>query len=114
MRILVADDHPPTLQRLATALSSRGRVTAVSSGFAALAAIQAAHQQGDPFELVVLDITMPLGDGISTARALRIEGDDLVLWGLTRRSFRAPESWPFDAVWGKEHLELLMLGLQAA
>lgn len=69
MRILIADDEMPARQRLRRLLAEHvgGEVVAeAGSGREALAAVERARP-----DLVLLDIRMPDGDGLSVAHALR-------------------------------------------
>ena len=65
--VLVVDDHPPTVRLIRKALQNEGlRVTAARNGAECLLAIQ-----GDPPDLVILDVIMPVMDGFQTLRVLR-------------------------------------------
>jgi CheY-like chemotaxis protein len=64
VRILVVDDNPVNQQVLIEQLEGmQGDCMAVSSGKAALSALQEAAQQGRPFWLAILDYFMPEMDG---------------------------------------------------
>ena len=72
-RALVADDLAEARSALATMLRDLGlRVETAHSGEAALAAITAADQAADPFEVVVLDWRMPDLNGVAVAARLRM------------------------------------------
>jgi len=74
LRVLVVDDNATNRRILLETLRGwhvRGR--AVDSGAAALAAARAAHDDGVPFALVILDGHMPGMDGIAVAE--RLAGD---------------------------------------
>jgi len=121
MRILVADDHTATRHRIAAQLTaSLGRtadVVVASTGFEALALFERAHREGRPFELVVLDVAMPMCDGISVARSLRTDGRFVALppiWGLVGTEGPVAEGWPFDQVWGKDVGEIMASSLRRA
>jgi CheY-like chemotaxis protein len=63
-RILVMDDDEHVRETTSHQLCRAGyEVVAVASGTAALAAYQAARSQGKPFAAVLLDLTVPGGDG---------------------------------------------------
>ncbi len=63
-RILVMDDDPSILKILVVALTKIGyRVTAVGDGRAALDAYQKAMREGDRFDAVIFDLTVPGGMG---------------------------------------------------
>jgi len=65
--VLVVDDHPPTVRLIRKALQNEGlRVTAARNGAECLLAIE-----GDPPDLVILDVIMPVMDGFQTLRVLR-------------------------------------------
>lgn len=75
-QILAADDNPRGLQLLTEILQSmNAAVTAVSDGKAALDAFLNAIDLGKPFELVILDVHLPLLDGYEIARRIRNRND---------------------------------------
>ncbi|BDB27187.1 response regulator [Cupriavidus sp. P-10] len=70
-RLLVVDDHGYARQVLAAMLRRFGfRADQAASGEAALAAIEAADAEGDPYHAAFIDWRMPGLDGIETARRL--------------------------------------------
>ncbi len=78
-RILLAEDNTAAREFLTDALHSlRYSVTAVADGQAALAAARA-----ESFPAAVLDINLPLLDGIALARLLRTEQPSLRLVGCS-------------------------------
>jgi DNA-binding response OmpR family regulator len=70
-RILVADDHPPTVALIRTALEGEGfSVVTAANGAECLLA---AHR--DSPDLIILDVVMPVMDGFQALRVLR-ENDE--------------------------------------
>ncbi len=70
--ILVAEDHPVNQQLISALLKREGhRVTVVPNGERALMAVQ-----DHAYDLVLMDIQMPVLDGIGATRAIRALGDD--------------------------------------
>ncbi|MEM5432457.1 response regulator [Cupriavidus oxalaticus] len=70
-RLLVVDDHGYARQVIAAMLRRFGfRADQAASGEAALAAVQAADAEGDPYHAAFIDWRMPGLDGIETARRL--------------------------------------------
>lgn len=68
-RILVVDDQPEILDLALAVLSEAGfEVETAASGAGALGRVA-----GEPFDLVLLDINMPLMDGWETLRLLRAD-----------------------------------------
>jgi DNA-binding response OmpR family regulator len=83
-RVLVVDDHPPTIQLIRAALEEMGlEVSSAGNGAEGLLAIR--QQRPD---LVILDVMMPVMDGFQTVRVLRqdTETADLPVILLTARS----------------------------
>jgi CheY-like chemotaxis protein len=67
LRVLIAEDIPANRMLLTHMLQRQGhRVTAATNGAEALAAVQAA-----PIDLVLMDVMMPVMDGIAATRAIR-------------------------------------------
>jgi CheY-like chemotaxis protein len=95
MKILVVDDHADSADALSRLLQARGHETA--SAYDGRQALEV-FRQFDP-AAVVLDIDMPILDGYSTARAIRLTAGErlpvlLALTGLggheaRRRAFEA-------------------------
>ncbi|QYK41002.1 MAG: response regulator [Paracoccaceae bacterium] len=71
LRLLIADDSPTNLMVIREMLANTGaEITAVSDGQQALEAWRKA-----PFDLLLLDIAMPVVDGLSALKAIRAEED---------------------------------------
>ncbi len=80
-RLLVVDDDPDVRDSLRRALSYAGYVVnTVSNGAEALSAVSQL-----PVDLIILDIMMPMLDGLETCRALRERGDATPVLVLTAR-----------------------------
>jgi CheY-like chemotaxis protein len=83
MRVLVVDDNSSA--REITASIARGlglRVDTAANGQAALACVAQAEQQGQAYDLVLIDWKMPEMDGIETLRLMH-----------ARRPTCPPASW---------------------
>ena len=73
-RVLVVDDLEESRQALADILGHLGlRVTTAVSGEEGIALVRAAREEGDPFDLVLLDWRMPGLSGLETLSVLRRE-----------------------------------------
>lgn len=71
-RILVIDDHLPMAQALNQILSRDGyRVTIASSGRDGLAHLERAHEDVDPFAVVITDFRMDDLDGLAVAELVK-------------------------------------------
>jgi two-component system OmpR family response regulator len=103
-RILVVDDQPTIVDLLSTVLTGHG-FAVDTAGTAAQAVEKAVEQRPD---LVLLDVSLPDGDGIDVRRRLRAEGADTGVVFLSARDTRddlvaelayGDEDWitkPFD------------------
>jgi DNA-binding response OmpR family regulator len=83
-RVLVVDDHPPTVKLIRNALENEGlAVTTARNGAECLLAIDKELP-----DLVVLDVIMPVMDGFQTLRVLREQNEmkDLPVIILSIRS----------------------------
>ncbi len=80
--VLIAEDDRAVRESLARALLLEGyRVTAVSNGAEALDAVRLA-----PPDIVLLDVSMPLVDGLTVCRVLRSEQNRVPVLMLTART----------------------------
>jgi two-component system response regulator MprA len=77
----VVDDDPDVRDSLVLALSCAGyRVSAAADGADALASLARS-----PVDLIVLDVLMPMVDGLEACRRLRVRGDATPILVLTAR-----------------------------
>lgn len=73
--ILLAEDSPVNALLARTALERAGHsVTVVDDGARAIAAAGAQSMHGRPFDVILLDLSMPVLDGFSGARQIRAAG----------------------------------------
>jgi PAS domain S-box-containing protein len=73
LRVLAADDQPINLHLIDAILEPIAEVIMVQDGREALTAFEAALR-ADPFDSVLVDVQMPLLDGLETVRAIRSLG----------------------------------------
>lgn len=71
MRCLVVDDDEMGRLMLATFFEDYGPCDQAENGQEALAMYEAALADGQPYDLICLDIVMPVMDGMTTLRHLR-------------------------------------------
>lgn len=82
MKVLVVDDDRGVRTAVSRALSFEGyEVRAANDGREALAALRA-----EPADVIVLDIAMPVMDGMAMCRQLRANGDTTPILMLTART----------------------------
>ena len=73
-RTLVVDDNATNAEILEHHARAGGmRCESVASGAEALARLRAAHLEGEPFELAIIDMKMPAMDGLELAAHVRAE-----------------------------------------
>ena len=76
VQVLVVDDTDTCRQQLITLLSSWGcGYETAADGYTALGLLQEARQAGCPFQVVLLDHTLPELDGLAVARMIREQHD---------------------------------------
>lgn len=93
MRILFAEDDRAVRTSLARALGLEGyEVHAVTNGAEALD-----HLRDHDVDLVLLDVSMPLVDGLTVCRVLRSEGDRVPVLMLTARTATSDRVAGLDA-----------------
>ncbi|MXP13164.1 response regulator [Altererythrobacter confluentis] len=100
-RILLAEDHDINRILVTTMLERCGQqVETAENGEVAFAAIKAARAQGKPFDLVLMDIQMPLCDGYAATRAIRsagISASELPIVALTANVYDEDKRAVIDA-----------------
>lgn len=111
MHILLAEDECVTRESARISLEGQGhRVTAVDNGQAAIAAFT-----DTIFDIVLMDIRMPLMDGLEAARHIRRSGGDasrvpiIALSGFSHRELPEIKDAGIDAFIEKpfEHTKLI-------
>jgi signal transduction histidine kinase/ActR/RegA family two-component response regulator len=73
------------------------RTTRATDGLKALAELHAADSRGDPFDLVLMDISMPNLDGIETTRTMRTEGIETPVVMLSAHALDTERERALDA-----------------
>jgi CheY-like chemotaxis protein len=83
-RVLLAEDGVDN-QRLITIFLERAgvHVTAASNGRDACELALAAARENQPFDVILMDMQMPIMDGYTATRALRVHGYDRAIIALT-------------------------------
>lgn len=71
MRILIVEDEVSNRLLLQRYLRGLHSVDVVVNGEEALEAFRVAHKDGEPYQLILLDIQMPVMDGLAALRAIR-------------------------------------------
>ncbi|MGD8454120.1 MAG: ATP-binding protein [Phycisphaerae bacterium] len=83
-RVLLAEDGPDNQRLITHFLSKAGvAVTVVPDGQQAVDAVLAAQAAGEPFDVVLMDMQMPVLDGYRAARRLREQGCTVRIVALT-------------------------------
>ncbi|MEQ8787947.1 MAG: ATP-binding protein [Pirellulaceae bacterium] len=83
-RVLVAEDSPDVQRLLRVILKKSGvDVTLVEDGRQACEQVEANLRAGTPFDLLLLDMQMPIVDGYEAARTLRRSGCRIPIIALT-------------------------------
>ncbi|MCZ6766065.1 MAG: ATP-binding protein [bacterium] len=84
LRILLAEDDPDNQRLISLFMQKAGAdVTVEENGKLALAAALAARDEGIPFDVILMDIQMPIMDGFEATVKLRRKGDSGPIIALT-------------------------------
>jgi DNA-binding response OmpR family regulator len=98
-RILIAEDEPSVRDFISRALKGVGHeVEAVVDGSDALAALARARARGEPHELLLTDILMPVMDGISLALSAARDAPDLPIVLMTGYSDQRERAYGLEAI----------------
>lgn len=82
MKILVAEDEPPLLRVLTVAMEHAGYdVDPVDNGLKAVE-----HAKENSYDVIMLDIMMPVMDGITALKKIRESGDKTYILMLTAKA----------------------------
>ena len=82
-RVLLAEDGPDNQRLIRTLLRARADVALAENGAEALVQALAAHDAGDPYDLVLMDMQMPVMDGYEATLRLRESGYTAPIVALT-------------------------------
>lgn len=97
-RVLLAEDdqdHRPLLSLMLR--KSGAEVTVAENGQVAVDLARAARDASLPFDLIVMDVQMPVLDGMEATRELRAEGFALPIIALTARAVSTDRQRCFSA-----------------
>jgi CheY-like chemotaxis protein len=84
LRVLVAEDNPVNQKLVSRILEKSGMLPkSVDDGEKAVREALAAVQAGDPFDVVLMDMQMPVLDGYEATAKLRQAGYELPIIALT-------------------------------
>ena len=75
MRVLVVEDDPSIRDMLEKFLASFARCDLAEDGYAGIIAVEQALDRGEPYDLVCLDLVMPVMDGWEALRRIRAAED---------------------------------------
>lgn len=70
-KCLVVDDDELSREMILNYLEGYAACETASNGREAVEKVQASHEKGDPFSLIILDIVMPEMDGHEAGKAIR-------------------------------------------
>ncbi len=97
-RILLAEDGPDNQRLISFVLSKAGaHVDIAGDGAVAVAKVLDALGSATPYDLVILDMQMPVLDGYGAARELRARGLSLPILALTAHAMEGDRSACIDA-----------------
>ena len=100
-RILLAEDHDVNQELFMNMLGQLGwRAELAQNGAEAIKMIEEAKRQGDPYRLVLMDMQMPVLDGLEATRRIRASGisaEQLPILALTANVYEEDVAACFEA-----------------
>ena len=97
-KILLAEDGPDNQRLVSYILKKAGAdVDVADDGEIAFKAALAAHDEGVPFDVILMDMQMPIMDGYSAVRKLRRRKYDLPIIALTAHAMTSDRQKCIDA-----------------
>ena len=97
-RVLFAEDGPDNQRLIRLLLEKAGaNVTTVENGRLAVEAALAAHHAGTPYDVILMDMQMPVMDGYDASRRLREAGYDRPIVALTAHAMPEERQKCLDA-----------------
>jgi len=97
-RFLVVDDRPELRGLVERFIAMMGGTTAAAgNGRAAIDAVEAAQNEGEPFDAVCMDMQMPVMDGNQATRELRRRGIEVPIVALTANAMQSDTQACLDA-----------------
>lgn len=82
MRILIAEDEPVLADQIRSTLTSEGLTVDVATDGAEAQFLG----ETEPYDVIILDIGMPIRDGLTVLKNLRAQGNDTPILMLTARN----------------------------
>ena len=97
-RVLLVEDGPDNQRLISHVLRKAGaQVSVAENGVLAIEAIKYALQENKPYDLVLMDMQMPVLDGYSATRKLREDGYQGIIIALTAHAMRGDKDRCLEA-----------------
>jgi len=97
-RLLLAEDGPDNQRLISFLLRKAGaEVTVAENGQIALDCVEAARKAGNPFNVILMDMQMPVMDGYEATRTLRAQGYTTPIIAVTAHAMTSDRQECLDA-----------------